>query len=67
MSKALANPKLFAAATLLFAVATFANLSMSSNQQVNPLLSAPTRMRGEELRATPAIPVRIALAASARY
>jgi hypothetical protein len=29
MTKALANPKLFAAATILFAIATFANLASS--------------------------------------
>lgn len=67
MSKALANPKLFAVATLLFAVATFANLSTNAGQPVNPLLSRPTLMRGQELRATPAVPARIALAATAQY
>lgn len=41
MPNTFANPKLFAAVTVLFALATFANLSMSSQEAGSPLMARP--------------------------
>jgi hypothetical protein len=65
MSKAFANPKLFAVATLLFAVATFVNLSMNDAQAVNPLMSSPGQVQSEELKAGVS-PSRLTLVAAVR-
>jgi hypothetical protein len=43
MSKALANPKLFAATGLLFAVATFVNAYAGSSNYVSSSLAAPSK------------------------
>ena len=58
MSKALANPKLFAAAALLFAVASFANLSVEPNTEFNSATKSPMRVEPArpELKASPTIP-----------
>jgi hypothetical protein len=56
MSSVFGNPKVFFAASMLFAVATLANLSRGNSLPVNPVLSTPYDLDSDKLKASPTMP-----------